>query len=211
MSKSSRRKRIIAVGGAVAFLAIGIYGFTVFARPATPVDPSRLATVEKGDIARSVVATGRIEPVTKVEIKSKANGIIKELKVQVGDRVVEGQVLAELDRDNLAARLRESRAALSGAEANLKAAAAELAKNRVEAQGPEVAFARRNVESGRAAGAREADLPAEHGRCPDRPRPGGEPPGGGELAAGGEPRRAWCRPAPPSPRRRRRWTAPKRS
>jgi len=46
-----------------------------------------VATVERGDIARSVVATGRIEPVTKVEIKSKANGIIKELKVQVGDRV----------------------------------------------------------------------------------------------------------------------------
>jgi HlyD family secretion protein len=146
MSKSSKRKRIIVVGAAAATVLLGIYGFAVFARPETPVDPSRLAQVERGDIARSVVATGRIEPVTKVEIKSKANGIIKELKVQVGDRVTEGQVLAELDRDNLAARLREARAALSGSEANHKAAMAELEKNRVEAQGPEVAFARRNVE-----------------------------------------------------------------
>ena len=89
------------------------WGFSVLARPETTVDPSRLATVERGDLARSVVATGRIEPITKVEIKSKANGIIKELKVQVGDRVVSGQVLAELDRDNLAARLRESKAALA--------------------------------------------------------------------------------------------------
>jgi HlyD family secretion protein len=56
------------------------------------------------------------------------------------------QVLAELDRDNLAARLRESRAALTGADANLRAALAELAKNKVEAEGPDVAFARRNVE-----------------------------------------------------------------
>jgi HlyD family secretion protein len=127
-------------------VVLGVYGFTVFARPDTTVDPSRLAEVERGDIARSVVATGRIEPVTKVDIKSKANGIIKELKVQVGDKVAEGQVLAELDRDNLAARLREAKAALSGAEANLRAASAELEKNRVEAAGPEVVFARRNVE-----------------------------------------------------------------
>jgi HlyD family secretion protein len=145
MSKTSKRRFLVA-GGAVALLTIGIYGYTVFARPATSVDPSRLAEIERGDIARSVVATGRIEPVTKVEIKSKANGIIKELKVEVGDRVVEGQVLAELDRDNLAARLREARAAFNGAEANLRGATAELEKNRIEAQGPEVAFARRNVE-----------------------------------------------------------------
>jgi HlyD family secretion protein len=146
MSKTSKRKRIVIGGVAALVVIVAVYGFTAFARPETTVDPSRLAAVERGDIARSVVATGRIEPVTKVEIKSKANGIIKELKVQVGDRVSAGQVLAELDRDNLAARQREAKAALSGAEANHEAAAAELAKNRVEAQGPEVAFARRNVE-----------------------------------------------------------------
>ncbi len=124
----------------------GFYGYTVMARPVTTVDPSRLATVERADLARSVVATGKIEPITKVEIKSKANGIIKELKVDVGDPVSEGQVLAELDRDNLAARLREARAALAGAQASLKAAEAELAKNRVEAEGPEVVFAKRNLD-----------------------------------------------------------------
>jgi HlyD family secretion protein len=146
MGRTPKRKRLITAAAVVAILMLGIYGLTVLARPAETVDASRLATVEKGSIARSVVATGRIEPVTKVEIKSKANGIIKELKVQVGDRVTTGQVLAELDRDNLAARLREAKAAFSGAEANLKAASAELAKNKVESEGPEVAFARRNVD-----------------------------------------------------------------
>jgi HlyD family secretion protein len=146
MTRKPTRKRLIGAGVVVFVLVLGIYGLTVMARPVASVDPSRLATVEQGPIARSVVATGRIEPVTKVEIKSKANGIIKELRVQVGDRVEAGQVLAELDRDNLAARLREAKAALTGAEASLKGASAELAKNRVEAEGPEVAFARRNVE-----------------------------------------------------------------
>ena len=141
-----KRRKLVVVGAAVVLGVVVVYGYTVLARPATTIDPARLATVERGDLARSVVATGRIEPITKVEIKSKANGIIKELKVQVGDRVTVNQVLAELDRDNLAARLRESRAALTGADANLRAALAEFAKNKVEAEGPDVAFARRNVE-----------------------------------------------------------------
>src|SRR5919197_4456353 len=106
MKKKSRKLwwilGALAIGG-----GLSVTGFVVMSRPTAEIDPSRLATVERGDIARSVVATGRIEPVSKVEIKSKANGIIKELKVKVGDLVNPGQVLAELDKDNLAARLRE--------------------------------------------------------------------------------------------------------
>ena len=146
MAKKRSRRLLIAVVGSVLILVLGVAGYSVLARPASPVDPSRLATVERGDLARSVVATGKIEPISKVEIKSKANGIIKELKVEIGDLVNVGQVLAELDKDNLEARLREARAALTGAEASLKAAEAELAKNQVEAEGPDVPFARRNLD-----------------------------------------------------------------
>jgi HlyD family secretion protein len=146
MARNRRRRLVTVVGVVVALGCLGVYGYTVLATPETSIDPSRLASVERGDLARSVVATGKVEPITKVEIKSKANGIIKELKVEVGDAIVEGQVLAELDRDNLAARLREARAALAGAQANLKGAEAELAKNRIEADGPQVVFAQRNLD-----------------------------------------------------------------
>ncbi len=140
-----RRKLLVLVAVIVAAGILGLYGYTVMARPATDLDPSRLAKVERGDLTRSVVATGRIEPISKVEIKSKANGIIKELRVDAGDTVRAGQVLAELDKDNLAARLRAATAALAGARASLQAAEAELAKNQVEAEGPDVTFAQRNV------------------------------------------------------------------
>jgi HlyD family secretion protein len=146
MAIRKTRRRWLLVIAAVGLVTCGVVGYTVLARPSTTVDPSRVAVVERGDLARSVVATGKVEPITKVEIKSKANGIIKELKVEEGDPVSEGQVLAELDKDNLAAQLREARAALAGAEASLKAAEAELEKNKVEAEGPDVAFARRNVD-----------------------------------------------------------------
>jgi HlyD family secretion protein len=94
-------------------------------------------------MTKSVVATGKIEPITKVEIKSKANGIIKYLPVDIGDSVKAGDVLAELDRENLQASLREAQANLQAATANLEAAKAELKKDEVSAQGPDVEFARR--------------------------------------------------------------------
>jgi HlyD family secretion protein len=95
-------------------------------------------------MVRSVVATGKIEPITKVEIKSKANGIIKVLPVEVDQEVEAGTVLVELDRENLMARAREARATLQGARAAQQAADAQYQKSRVEAEGPEVEFARRS-------------------------------------------------------------------
>ncbi len=106
-----------------------------------PVDASKLATVERGTMARSVVATGKIEPITKVEIKSKANGIIERLNIDVDQVVEAGAVLAELDKEHLRARVREARANLQAARAALEAAEAQLKKNKVEAEAPDVAFA----------------------------------------------------------------------
>ena len=111
MTKSRKR---IAYGSAVAALALG--GAYVFAGPKNArgdFDPATVATVERGTMVKSVVATGKIEPITKVEIKSKANGIIEGLPVDVGALVKPSDVLAELDKENLAASLRESTANLS--------------------------------------------------------------------------------------------------
>jgi HlyD family secretion protein len=140
------RARKITGGLAVGVVVLGGSVWAVMGGSAAEIDAGRLATIERGDVAKSVVATGRIEPIAKVEIKSKANGIVKELRAEVGDRVKVGQVLVELDKDNLAARLREARAALTGAQANLNAAEAEFEKNKVEAEGPDVPFAKRNLQ-----------------------------------------------------------------
>ena len=136
------RPRKFALAGAVlALVATGAYLSTVNGA-STTIDPSRLVTVERGPMTRSVVATGRIEPITKVEIKSKANGIIERLAVDVDHRVEAGQVLAELDKENLNARLREARANLEAARAALTAAEAQARKNEIEAEAPDLAFAK---------------------------------------------------------------------
>src|SRR5262245_51135754 len=116
----SRRRvaRTLALLAAIAFVGgAGVWGFTTLKGASAAVDPSKLATVELGTMVRSVVATGKIEPITKVEIKSKANGIIEHLLVDVDSVVTPGQVLAELDKENLTARLREARANLQAADA----------------------------------------------------------------------------------------------
>jgi HlyD family secretion protein len=145
MARVTKSRAIL--GSIIIGIIVILGGAWMALRGASPaIDAGRIVAVERGDLAKSVVATGRIEPIAKVEIKSKANGIVKELKVDVGAKVMVGQVLVELDRDNLAARLREAQAALGGAQASLTAAGAELEKNKVEAEGPDVPFARRNVE-----------------------------------------------------------------
>jgi HlyD family secretion protein len=136
------RRWIIAA--AVLVVAALTWRFTAGGRSGGPIDPSKIATVEKGTMVVSVVATGKIEPITKVEIKSKANGIIERLHVDVDQMVEAGQVLAELDRENLQAALRESRANLEAAEAGRDAAVAQEKKAAIEAESPDVELARRN-------------------------------------------------------------------
>jgi HlyD family secretion protein len=135
-----RNRRLGLAGLAVVLLAV--FGVVAARGNGKTLDASRLATVEKADLARSVVATGKIQPLTKVQIKSKASGIVKGLLVHYGDRVKEGQVLAELDKELLEAGVRESRA-------NLLAAEAAWERNKIEAEGPDLPFLKSALERAR--------------------------------------------------------------
>jgi HlyD family secretion protein len=129
----------IGVGG-VLLCGVALYAVT---SGGTKIDPSKLAKVERQDLAKSVVATGKVEPITRVEVKSKASGIVKRLHVDAGDRVKAGQVLVELDREEILARVSQARAQLQAAEASSKAAMADLERAKVDAEGPEVPLLKR--------------------------------------------------------------------
>ena len=122
--KKKRRKRIIWISIAATVVVLVVAVALIASTGGTKIDPSKLAKVEKGDLAKSVVATGKIEPITKVEIKSKASGIVKKLYVDYGDKVKKGQVLAELDREEIQARVDQARAQLEGSSAAARRAAA---------------------------------------------------------------------------------------
>ena len=145
-NKKKRRRRII-------YICLGVFGFLAVAgvliaatRGGTKIDPSKLAKVEKGDLAKSVVATGKVEPITKVEIKSKASGIVKKLYIDAGDRVKKGQLLAELDKEEIAARVAQAKAQEEASAASAKGTEADLDRAKVDAEGPDVPMLKRAYE-----------------------------------------------------------------
>jgi HlyD family secretion protein len=142
MAKNGKGSKKLLGIAVVVLVGLGGAGFAL--RGALKTDPkidaSKLVSVEKGDLARSVVATGKIQPRSKVEVKSKASGIVKKLLVDYGDWVKTGQVLAELDKEELQARMREAQAFLQAAQASEDSAQAAFERNKVEAEGPEVPF-----------------------------------------------------------------------
>ncbi len=142
-SSKKRRKRLIygAIGLVIVLLIAG--GLIAATRGGTKIDPSKLQKVEKGDLAKSVVATGKVTPITKVEVKSKASGIVKKLLVDAGDKVKKGQLLAQLDKVEIEAQVEQSKAAVDSAEASLSSSEADYERAKVDAEGPDVPLLKR--------------------------------------------------------------------
>jgi HlyD family secretion protein len=116
-----------------------ILGVTVAARGnSTKLEPSQLAKAERGDIAKSVVATGKVQPITKVEVKSKASGIVTRLDTDINAHVKQGQVLAQLDQVEILAQVGAQRAQLAAAESNARAAVASIEYDKVNAEAPDL-------------------------------------------------------------------------
>ena len=133
-----KSKRLWIIVGTVLLILVGVGALIAAKTGGTKIDPTKLAKVEKGDLAKSVVATGKIQPITKVEIKSKASGIVKKLYVDYGQYVKAGQLLAELDKEEMIAQVRQSEAQVQSTEASLSSAKADLARSQVDAEGVDV-------------------------------------------------------------------------
>ncbi len=142
-NNKKKRKRLIYIGSSIAGVVLIVLAVVAATRGGTKIDPSKIGEVKKGDLAKSVVATGKIEPITKVEIKSKASGIVKKLLVDYGDAVKKGQVLAELDKEEISALVRAAKAQLEGSEASLNSAKADYERAKVDAEGPDVPLLKR--------------------------------------------------------------------
>ncbi|MBZ5568190.1 MAG: efflux RND transporter periplasmic adaptor subunit [Acidobacteriia bacterium] len=143
--KKKKRRWLYISGSIVGVLAI-VFGVVAATRGGTKIDASKLAKVDRGDLAKSVVATGKIEPITKVEIKSKASGIVKKWNADAGQMVKAGQVLVDLDKVEIEAQVRQAKAQLEAAEASERAAIADFERAKVDAISPDVPLLKRAYE-----------------------------------------------------------------
>jgi HlyD family secretion protein len=136
--RKSKRKIWIWTGLTVLVAAV-VLGAAVAAKGnGTKFEPSQLGKAERADIARSVVATGKVQPITKVEVKSKASGIVTRLDTDINAVVKQGQTLAQLDQVEILAQVNAQKAQLNAAESNSRAAAAAIQYDRVSAEAPDL-------------------------------------------------------------------------
>jgi len=75
--------------------------------------------VERRDIALTIEATGTVEPIDLVEVKSKASGQIVRMPVQVGSVVRRGDLLAQIDPRDVQNQYSQALAALQAAQARV--------------------------------------------------------------------------------------------
>ena len=78
----------------------------------------RVEAVERRDLVASVVASGQIEPRTKVDVSADVTGKIVRLAVKEGDIVKRGQFLLQIDPEQPTASLQRAEAALASARAS---------------------------------------------------------------------------------------------
>lgn len=140
---------------AVVVIVAVIVARAIWFRPPPPPQVTT-AAVERGDIEDSVLATGTINAYKLVSVGARATGEVKRLAVALGDKVKEGQLIAEIDALTQQNALRDAQASLRSAEALLASrkatlAQAELSAKRQRALEAADAGARADLETAEAA------------------------------------------------------------
>ncbi len=111
------------------FLALG-FGMMVAGCGGSSADAADLSletsTVTRGTLESSVEATGTVEPVRRVEVRSQASGEILRMPVELGDDVERGDLLLEIDPRDEVNELEQAQADLEQAEAQLQVAESRL-------------------------------------------------------------------------------------
>lgn len=136
--------------GIVVFVLVGVgYGVSsVMRRMKLMMNQPRFAEVRRGDILVRILETGTIEPVEQVIVKSKVAGRILDLKVDEGDTVRAGDLIARIDPVEIERQKRQMEADLAAARARLEQAiltqrvqresiAADLAQAKADLQAAE--------------------------------------------------------------------------
>ena len=124
---SSRRRVFVAVLALAVVAGGGWFAWTKWGASRAKAPEYVFATVQRTNFEDLVSATGSLQPRDYVDVGAQVSGQLKKLHVEVGNDVTEGQLLAEIDAEQSAARVDASRA-------SLRAQQAQLVQNQVNLQ-----------------------------------------------------------------------------
>ncbi|MBX6330612.1 MAG: efflux RND transporter periplasmic adaptor subunit [Gemmatimonadaceae bacterium] len=110
------------IGGAL----LALLATTACSRKKATGPVIQTATVTRQDIVVDVEATGIVQPVNAVQVRSKASGQIIKMPVQLGTRVKPGDLLVQIDPRQVRNLYNQATAALAAAKANLNVTKTQL-------------------------------------------------------------------------------------
>ncbi|HEY8470219.1 MAG TPA: efflux RND transporter periplasmic adaptor subunit [Longimicrobiales bacterium] len=93
---------------------------------AITLNPADLAVAQRDSLAAAIVVTGTLLPYREVEVRAQVPGVLTGLRVDRGDAVREGQVLARIEAEGIRGQAASAQAGVAAAEANLALAARQL-------------------------------------------------------------------------------------
>lgn len=133
---NARRRPFVPILVIAAILAVAALAWWKFGGTRDKTTPVATATASIGDIENTVSALGKIGPKTYVDVGAQLSGQLEHLHVDVGDRVEQGTLLAEIDPrifqsqvEGNRARVDSLKAQLSERQASLELAQATHARN----------------------------------------------------------------------------------
>ena len=124
---SKEGARGLLVGAVVGVLALGLAGCRW--GEASEVRAVQTTEVTRQNMRITAEATGQVEPVRKVEVKSKASGEVMRLFVDTGDEVEPGTLLADIDPRDVQNAYDQAEADLEVAQARVEVSRAQLGRS----------------------------------------------------------------------------------
>src|SRR5215472_911798 len=89
-----------------------------------------VTAVVRGPARAQLILPGNIQPVTEAPVLARASGYLRTRNADIGDRVKEGQILAEIEAPELDQQIRQAQATLEQAQSSVQQAEAALDQGR---------------------------------------------------------------------------------
>jgi len=127
----TRLARLVRPGIILALCALlaggGYVAWRTWFAASDPASSLLTAAVTRGDIEDTVTATGTLQPKDYVDVGTQVSGQLKNLLVDIGDTVIKGQLLAEIDPSVFQSKVDADRAQLLNQQAQIADKQAQLA------------------------------------------------------------------------------------
>ncbi|HUB81433.1 MAG TPA: efflux RND transporter periplasmic adaptor subunit [Bryobacteraceae bacterium] len=131
-----------AAAGLLVFSSCSRRGEAQVSSPAPDARTVAVAKVTRADLSNGVNLTAEFEPFQEVDVMAKVSGYIRDIQVDIGDRVAKDQLLATLEIPEMQDDLARASAATAEASADLAAARDELQRDESAHQMAHISYTR---------------------------------------------------------------------